>query len=135
MIKAASNILCEGTIIKEDFISQNDLISKIKNTALKYGLNLIVEEDFIKVGGGHLIGTERCVTVYNANHKKDYFGYAIVQRSHIEVNFIYLYLIEKSKSLKIYKNARIKSIGLFSKDEDLYYQMALSVINEAVEFL
>ena len=145
MIKVMPERICDEPVRIGLFIPQEQLKEAIIREGNKAGLSLTVVLDEVKVGKGlAAIGAkaESCVVVYNTQHRRDYYGYALMQT--MQGNYCYLstYLVGDSKN---YKNIVLTkgNTGLVSsiiggvakrkqQEEHMYYDLVKEVMVEAV---
>lgn len=145
MIKVLPERICDNPVRIGLFIPQEQLKQAIIREGNKAGVSLTVEIEEVKVGKGlTAIGAkpEKCVIVYNSQHRRDYYGYALMQTMQGNICYLSVYLVGDSKNYRnivlTEKNTDIISsvIGGVAKrkqqEEHMYYDLVKELISESV---
>ena len=145
MIKVIPERICDKPIRLGSFIPQEQLKEAIIRKGNEAGVSLTVVIDEVKVGKGIAsIGakSEKSVIVYNSQHRRDYYGYALIQTIQGNTCYLSLYLVGDSKNYKNIvmtenSNNLVSSIiGGTAKrkqqEEHMYYDLVKQLMSEAV---
>ena len=97
MIKVDSDRRIGDPIEMGKFIPWENLQTALNRCCGQYSLPVVVEMDKLSEGG-FLSGAEDCVVVYHANHKKDYFSYAITQKELYGSSYLSVFFAGVSKN-------------------------------------
>ena len=145
MIKVFPERICGNPIKIGSFIPQEQLKETIIRKGNEAGIPLAVMLDDVKVGKGITsisAKSERCVIVYNSQHRRDYYGYALLQTIQGNTCYLYIYLVGDSKNYKnivLTENSNnfISSvIGGVAKrkqqEEYMYYDLVKQLISDVI---